>query len=144
LGKYDVFFNRLCFSALLFIAFSETGAAQGNSGSISLQARVPGTVQVSAIPNKGELNDALEVQYTKNEEGGVVIKVSGSRPDTVNLPIRLQIRSNIPYNLSALLSSKNSDSLKLTVVKTANTGRQTAGGASENIIINPYRMIDFF
>jgi hypothetical protein len=131
------YFKKLCCSALLLFTFAGTATAQKDNGLVSLQAQVPSIVQLSTFPIKKELKGAFDVQYKNNKEGIIVIKVSGFSSEIVNLPIRLQIRSNIPYDLNAVLNSQDFDSLKLNVLNAANTGRSTADDAIQKIIINP-------
>jgi hypothetical protein len=130
------YFKRLCFSALLFIAFSAIVEAQKNDGLVSLQGSVQNVVEISPIPSKREFNDEIDIQYKKNKDGALIIKISGSGSVTVNGLIRIQIRSNVPYDLGALLAPESSGSLSLTVLKAEKTGQLTAADAIEKIMIN--------
>jgi hypothetical protein len=138
------YLKKLCCIVFLLFGSIGTTAAQEKDGLVALEASVPGIVQVSAFPITKNSEDAFEIQYTNKKAGAVVIKISGSRSEKVNIPIRLQIRSNIAYDLSALLSSPSSSAVKIFVLDAATTGRMTAVDAVQGILINPFSSERFY
>jgi hypothetical protein len=116
----------------LLMALSSVVYSQNQSGSVNISGYISGTVALSVAPNASiPSNVQMNVVNTSNSTVTIFLAGTGSQPTEVSIPV--QIRSNVGFEISALLGSNGSILSNLQVDGARPTGRFVAVDAVEKL-----------
>lgn len=112
--------------------------AQGQTrlGSVTMKASVSEIVAISLGPTLPPHHLRIDTQA---DRGTLTLALSGSGTDVIEARVPILIRSNTPFNISALVRSQTSTLVNFSVLEARPIGRFVAADAIANLNVAPER-----
>ena len=123
-------FGVLSFALTLTILLASEATGQSGSASITVNGQVSEAVFISIAPGAQLSSENLQVTYSNLNTHSVRLSINASGGDARRLSIPVQLRSNVPYTLSAAANLNGMRLRKFCVAGARPTGRLVAANAS--------------
>lgn len=123
-------FGVLSFALTLTILLAAEAAGQSASASVTVSGQVSEAVFVSIAPGAQLSAENLQVTHSNLNAHSVLLSINTNGSAARRLSIPVQLRSNVPYQLSASANLNGMMLRKLCVTSTRATGRLVATDAS--------------
>jgi hypothetical protein len=132
-NRFEYLNYLIVVSAIAFLPF--TAQAQTATASVGFRASVSETVALSLSPSLPP--EGVELNSVRNG-GSLMLTLSGFGPDVATVRVPILVRSNIAYEVSALVQSETTVLTEFAVLKVRATGKLVAAEATTEFGLAQY------
>jgi hypothetical protein len=113
----------------LTLLLAADAIGQSNSASITVNGHVSEAVFISIAPTAQLSGDKLQLTYSNPDSHSLRLLITTSESDLRRISIPVQLRSNVPYTLSASSNMSGATLRRLCIANARATGRFVAADA---------------